>query len=139
MIEFGSNLGEVPVERKVMKAIFLFLLTLTLATPSVFALAGQLNEPGVALPEHHPEAARKRIMAALNRADCKFLGGNFLNAFTTLRYAGDTKALNRFLDDLANCPGVTLSVSFVKSLPEAGDWQVQHEARSKSKGLPVRF
>ncbi len=93
-----------------------------------FALYGELKEPGVALSEDLPEAARKRITAALHRTDCRFLGGNFLNSFTTLRYAGETKALNMFLDALANCPGVTLSVSFVKSLPEAGDWHVHHEA-----------
>lgn len=95
------------------------------------ALMGELKEPGVAHAAGHPEAAQKQVRAALTRADCKFLGGRFLNSHTSLLYAGDTKALNQFLDALAKCPGVALHVSFVATDPIPGepcDWHVGHDA-----------
>lgn len=110
--------------------VFLCFVCLLAATPRAFALAGELKQPGVALPEAFPEAAQKRINAALNRKDCQFLGGNFINWFTTLRYRSDTKTLNLFLDDLAHCYGVIVSVSFVKALPTEGDWHVHHDAQA---------
>jgi hypothetical protein len=104
---------------------------LIITSPNTFALAGELKEPGVAHAAGYPEAAQKQVRAALTRADCKFLGGRFLNSHTSLLYAGDTKALNQFLDALAKCPGVTLHVSFVATDPIPGepcDWHVGHDA-----------
>lgn len=51
------------------------------------------------------------------------------NGKTTLRYSGDTTSLNRMTGLLAECPGVTVEVSF-KKLDEACDWQIIHEIRS---------
>ena len=94
-----------------------------------FALAGELKEPGLAFPEGFSESARTNIMASLRRPDCKFLGGQFINLFTSLRYAGDTLALNLFLDGLVKCPGVALSVRFQKDpMPDDCDWLVSHVA-----------
>lgn len=95
--------------------------------PQVFARAGELTTPGFPIPSTCSEAARERIAAILRRPDFKFLGGNFVNRFTTHCYARDTTALNLYLDELAHCPGVALSVSFVKSLTQAGDWLVHHD------------
>ncbi|MEQ2007151.1 MAG: hypothetical protein ABMA26_10155 [Limisphaerales bacterium] len=95
------------------------------------ALMGELKEPAVAHAQGYPETAQNQVRAALTRADCKFLGGRFLNSHTSLLYAGDTKALNQFLDALAKCPGVTLHVSFVATDPipgESCDWHVGHDA-----------
>jgi len=64
----------------------------------------------------------------LNRKDCKFIGGMFINSFTTMYYKSDAKALNLFLDDLAHVPSAVLHVSFVKTLPEPGTRAVHHEA-----------
>lgn len=91
------------------------------------ALAGDLKRPSVSLPAEYPDANRRKIMAALNRKDVKFLGGRFINWFTTMWYDSDTKALNLFLDDLAHVPGVVLHVSFGKSI-HPGAWSVRHEA-----------
>ena len=105
------------------------------------ALMGELKEPGVALPQDYPKAAREQVMAALKRLDCKFLKGNFLNSHTSLLYAGDTKALNLLLDALAQCPGVTVHVSFVVD-PAAGqpcDWQVLHDAQQNSFHIRVNL
>jgi len=93
-------------------------------------LAGDLKEPGVAFAQDYPDVARQQVMAALNRPDCKFLKGHFINSFTSLCYAGETKTLNLLLADLAKCPGVTLHVSFTTE-PIAGegcDWVVSHDS-----------
>lgn len=93
------------------------------------ALAGEVKHPGVALSQKLPETVRKKISAALNRKDCKFLGGAFINSFTTLWYTSDTRALNLFLDDLKHIPQVLLHVSFVKELSrEDAAWSVHHQA-----------
>lgn len=110
----------------------LVVAALVVTSTNAFALAGELKEPGVAFSQGYPEAARQQVMAALNRPDCKFLKGNFISWHTSLLYAGETKALNLFLDDLAKCPGVTLHVSFATD-PIPGqpcDWVVAHDAHS---------
>ena len=134
MFEFGSNWGEVPVEWKPMKTILLLALTLFLGAPRAFALAGQLDQPGVALPADYPKIAQEQVAAALKWPDCRFLKGHFINWHTSLLYAGDTKALNLLLDALAKCPGVTLHVSFVADpIPgEPCDWVVAHDALANS-------
>ena len=97
---------------------------------NVFALMAELKEPGVAHTTDYPKAAQEQVAAALKRPDYKFLKGHFINWHTSLLYAGDTKALNLFLDALAKCPGVTLHVSFVSDpIPgEPCDWHVSHMA-----------
>ncbi|MFM1558742.1 MAG: hypothetical protein ACKJSK_05475 [Roseibacillus sp.] len=46
---------------------------------------------------------------------------------TSLRYQGNTGALNRFLSGLANCLDVTMQVSFTGELDQDTDWRVFHE------------
>ncbi|HTE18190.1 MAG TPA: hypothetical protein VK689_07390, partial [Armatimonadota bacterium] len=101
-------------------------LLLSFATPA-YALYGKLTTPSVAFAKGYPAASQAQVMAALKRPDSKFLGGHFLNAWTSLRYGGNTRALNLFLDDLVKCPGVTVHVGF-KQLPDDTDWRVGHMA-----------
>ena len=117
----------------------LFFAFLLATAADVRALAGDLKEPGVALPQDYPKASQDQVMAALKRPDCKFLGGRFINWHTSLNYAGDTKALNQFLDALAKCPGVTLHVTFVADpmLHEGSDWHVSHDAHENSFNVRV--
>lgn len=115
---------------KTFLAPLLSAVLLATATDAL-GLAGELKEPGVAHAQGYPQAAQDQVRAALTRADCTFLGGRFLNSHTSLLYAGDTKALNSFLDALAKCPGATLHVSFVATDPIPGepcDWHVGHDA-----------
>jgi hypothetical protein len=93
----------------------------------LFAEAGTLDSPGVAFSADYPKDAQEQVMAALTRKDCKFLGGQFVNWFTSLRYGGDTKALNLFMGGLVKCPGATVHVSF-KKLDDDCDWGVSHNA-----------
>jgi hypothetical protein len=104
----------------------------------VFALAGTLDSPGVAFSGDYPKKARDQVMAALTRKDCKFLGGEFVNWFTTLRYAGDTKALNLFLGDLVKCPGAAVHVGF-KKLDDDCAWRVSHDAHGNRFQIEVNL
>jgi hypothetical protein len=98
-------------------------------TTRAFARAGDLREPRVAFPVGFSESARTNILASLRRPGCKFLGGHYVNSSTTLRYAGDTQALNLFLEGLSECPGVTLGVRFAPDgAPGDCDWLVSHLA-----------
>ena len=108
---------------------------------NVFALMAELKEPGVAHTTDYPKAAQEQVAAALKRPDYKFLKGHFINWHTSLLYAGDTKALNLFLDALAKCPGVTLHVSFVSDpIPgEPCDWNVAHDALANSFNVRVNL
>jgi hypothetical protein len=54
------------------------LAVLLAYTAPVFALAGTLDSPGVAFSGDYPKDARDKVMAALTRKDCKFLGGEFV-------------------------------------------------------------
>src|SRR5947208_3543515 len=88
--------------------LFVFALT-----TRALALANfDLKEPQLAFPADFPESDRTNIMASLNRPDCKFVGGSFINSFTSLKYSGDTRGLNLFLEGLVKCPGAVLSVRF---------------------------
>lgn len=111
-------------------AIHVFCLSLVFGlTVQAFALMAKLTQPDLAFPVGFSETVRTNIMAALRRDDCKFVGGHFINSFTSLRYDGETKALNLFLDGLAKCPGVALAVRFhSEAAPESGDWVVAHNA-----------
>jgi hypothetical protein len=97
-----------------------------LATP-VGAAYGELKSPSVGFPESTPEVTKVAVQKALARKDCTFLGGHWLNSFTSLRYRGNTLAANLFLDQLAKCPGVTVSVRFRKQ-GDDWDWRVSHMA-----------
>jgi hypothetical protein len=110
----------------------LVVAALVVTSTNAFALAGELKEPGVSHAQGYPQAAQEQVRAALQRPDCKFLKGSFINWHTSLLYAGETKSLNQFLDALAKCPGVTLHVSFVADpIPgEPCDWVVAHDAHA---------
>lgn len=120
-----------------MKPILLRLVCLFLAlglATHAFALAGELKDPGLAFPKDFPESARTNLTAALTRPDCTFLGGFFLNSFTSLKYRGETIPLNLFLEGLAKCPGVTLSIRFqTESVPADCDWMLAHNADEPGK------
>lgn len=119
----------------------LFCAALLATVTDALGLAGDLTEPGVAFSQSYPDGARQQVMAALQRSDCKFLKGRFINWHTTLFYAGETKALNLFLADLAKCPGVTLSVSFTAD-PVAGepcDWAISHDSMTNRFAVRVNL
>ena len=110
--------------------LFVFALT----THALAAARFDLKEPELAFPKGFPESARTNILAALRRSDCKFIGGSFINSFTSLKYGGNTLALNLFLKGLVKCRGVVLSVRFhTDRAPEDCDWTVAHMASNPAE------
>jgi hypothetical protein len=112
------------------KSWMLYLCAILLALDSNFqvhAMAGDLNHPSIALPADAPQKFREQIMAILNDKDCKFLGGHFINANTTLQYGGSAEALSRMLAQLAECDGIRVQVTFVKK-PGGEVWTLNHNA-----------
>jgi hypothetical protein len=104
------------------------------------AMAGKLNSPSLAFPKDYPETNRVKIIAALQPADGKFLGGDFLNWTTQLRYGGNTTNLNSFLDRLTKCPEVVISISFSHDFTDVlgddsavADWSVSHSASDPNR------
>ena len=91
------------------------------------ALLIKLDRPSVAFAQGYPKESVEKVLAVLNRKDCTFVDGMGINSFTTIHYRSSTVALNQFLEELAACPGVTLSVS-LKKLPQEYDWRLSHEA-----------
>ena len=70
------------------------VLVFSLAAP-VSAAEGELTTPGVPFARDYPPEAREKVNAALARSKgATFRGGHFLNSWTSLRYSGDTLALN---------------------------------------------
>ncbi|MCD6050656.1 MAG: hypothetical protein K0Q55_2059 [Verrucomicrobia bacterium] len=109
------------------------LLTLALAT-NAFALAGNLDTPGLAFPKDFPETVRTSMTDALTHTNCTFLGGRFVNSYTSLNYRGETVALNLFMEGLVKSPGTILSVRFqTASVPSDRDWMVTHDADAPHK------
>lgn len=108
-------------------------------TASSLADMGELTEPSLAFPADFPAAARTKALAVLLRPDCEFRGCTWLNAWSFLNYGGETLALNRFLEGLAQCPGISLSISFHKfSDAEKLDWSLEHYARLFPDKVVVR-
>ncbi|GDY19267.1 hypothetical protein LBMAG56_06120 [Verrucomicrobiota bacterium] len=117
----------------------LFCALLLATAAESFALIFELDRPGLAFPKDFPTATRTNLMAVLQRTDCTFLGGNGFNSDTHLKYGGDTQALNRFLDALTKCPGLTLSIRFYRyDETEKLDWAVDHSAWREPNSLCVR-
>ncbi|MCP5520725.1 MAG: hypothetical protein H7A46_04185 [Verrucomicrobiales bacterium] len=123
---------------KVHLALALSAFLAATSVPQVRALAGDLDRPGLAFPEGFSPDLRERIMSVLTAAPETYAGGHFVNALTTLRYAGDTAALNRFLAGLAGCPGMRLQVGFAAE-PEAPAWTVIHNAWGDATLVHVRI
>ena len=112
-----------------MKATIISLCVLFALTCRSFGLAGDLTKPALAFPKGFPESAQTNILSAIQRTDSKFIGGNFLNSSTTLKYGGDTRALNLFLEGLVKCPGVILSMRFdTESDSDDCHWLLTHSA-----------
>lgn len=73
-------------------------------------------------------------MRILSEGPSEFRGGSFVNARTTLRYAGDAHSLNRFLAGLAACPGLPLTFLFKTARGDLGILQIHGITRDPRGG-----
>ena len=111
---------------KMKTALLLILLTGSLM-PMAFGLARDLDKPSLAFS---PDSSlREKVMRVIAAEQFKFLHGRLINASTKLEYAGDSAALNAFLDQLAKCEGARVAVSFSAEKSES-DWTLDHNAWS---------
>jgi hypothetical protein len=114
-------------------------VTATICLPGLAsALYIELSKQGVAFMQGYPTDAQAKVMSALTRPELKFLGGFGLNSHTTLRYRSDTPGLNRLLADLANCPGVSMQVKFVR-IDDECDVRVNHLAQNNNFQVDVNL
>ena len=119
-------------------------LGLFLSEYRVEALAGNLDIPSLGFPSEMKETTREQIMAAIVDKSYQFIDGHFVNAFTTLRYGGEMKGLNRFLEKLAECEGMKVVITYSKSLsnridpsinPTCGELPSMSGHKSLDKGV----
>ena len=107
-----------------------------------FAIAEyhELKEPRLSVKDYS-EADYKALRAVLERSDCKFLGGGELNSASSLRYGGDTTALNKFIAALSLCPNVTVHVNFYRPRTPGVecDWMVTQMAPSSELVVRVNL
>jgi hypothetical protein len=91
------------------------------ALPEAHSEMGELKTPRL-IVKGQPETD-KALQKILLRPDAKYLHGHWVNFWTSLRYGGDTTALNLFVEELSRCPGLTVSISFQK-LENDASWLV---------------
>ena len=76
----------------------------------------------------YPKTAFGQLESALKADGCKFISGHWINGNIKLQFAGEADGLNEMLKRLANCPAVSLKVSFENS-DGPQDWKVDFAAR----------
>ena len=123
--------------RRIVLIALIALCALSIST-SLRGAMGELEKPHISLSIDYPKADQEKLQAVLNRTDCKYLGGAWLNRSTALRYGGDTIALNKFIEALSLCPNLKVHVNFFHGKNSAqSDWMVTHMAPSNE--LVVRI
>ena len=132
MLQFMKNLQSVVV-------IALIAILFSSATPRfALAIAGGLSSPAeIAHNDKYPANAQKKLVAALQRKDCKFVGGSWVNFTSALHYEGDARALSLFIGDLVHCPGITVTVTF-KTLGTE-DWIAVHDSHENSLQIQINL
>jgi hypothetical protein len=120
-------------------ALVCAFIALSAISSLAWAALGTLDAPSLGTSKNFSEATYQKVKVVLERKDCKYLGGGWLNANTSLRYGGDTTALNKFVEALSLCPDVKVHVNFFRPSPGGVecDWMVTHDAHTNE--LVVRI
>jgi hypothetical protein len=121
------------------KLLFVFCgwLAFASAVVRVYALAGDLDHPSLALPANAPAELHGQLMRILDDKDAKFLRGHFVNAHTTLEYGGSTAALNQMLSKLSRCEGVRVTLRFTRTVGGAA-WTLDHNAWGDARSVNIQ-
>jgi broad specificity polyphosphatase/5'/3'-nucleotidase SurE len=124
--------------RSVLLTVAITVLVM-MSTTVAFAMRGKIdNAAGIAFSSSYPEHARKQVQAALQNKGCKSIDGSFINAVSTLNFGGDTPSINELLEELAECPGTRLAVSF-KKIEHECDWRLIHDAHTNRFHITVNL
>jgi hypothetical protein len=94
-----------------------FAITFLSLLPGARAALGEIETPKLLVSDH--PATQAALDKVLQRPDGKYLKGHWLNSWSSLQYGGDTTALNMMVADLAQCPGLSVSLTFQKLNNEA--------------------
>lgn len=113
-----------------------------------FALWVAVSKPDeIAYSLRAPEKVKRQVAEALTLKECEFIDGGWCNGTTIINFCGDTAALNAMAARLAECPEMTVEVSFKRydrdsngkqphkkqnPLERASDWRLVHESRTDS-------
>jgi len=101
-----------------------------IATHSVFGIHVTLGSPrGIPYMSTYPRAGVLQVYSALTTEECNFVKGHAFNSCAQMQFTGDTDAMNLMLKRLADCPEVSVAVSF-RALDQPSDWVVDYECRS---------
>lgn len=94
-----------------------------------------------------PERVKRQVAEALTLKECEFINGGWCNGTTTINFCGDTAAINAMMARLAECPEMTVEVSFKRHdkdsqgknsrknenlLDRASDWRLVHDSKTNS-------
>lgn len=124
---------------KTFATVLLVALILNLCGSRVYALAGPLDRPGISIPDG--DAVVMKLHEVLSDDSREFVGGHFVNWFSTLTFAGNTEDINKLLDELSKIEGLTMSIRFQSDRglyeqafpsnephdPHPFDYQIKHE------------
>ena len=110
------------------------LASILLATsPWLPGAMGELDTPNIPFGDGGLNPTPSEVNLVLRDNEYDYVGGHWLNSWTSLRYCGDTKVLNSFLAALAHCPGIVSSIDLRGTNHPAHldcDWHVGHLANS---------
>lgn len=110
----------------VLRSTFMLVVVLFhLCASRAFGLAGDLDRPSLSFPTGFESA--QAMLSVISDKQFAFKGGKFINAGSTLDYAGNADSLNGFLSRLAACKGAKVSVSFSENDAD-WSWRLQHHA-----------
>ena len=104
--------------------------------PVARAAMGEIKTP-MLLVKDQPET-QAALEKALRRPDAKYLQGHWLNSWSSLQYGGDTTALNLMIADLAQCPGLSVAVTFQK-LNNDASWIVGQNGNAPKVQVTVNL
>ncbi|TWU44714.1 hypothetical protein Poly51_59830 [Rubripirellula tenax] len=76
----------------------------------------------------YPKYAREQVRAAFQTENCGFIDGTTNMSSATVRFAGNTAALNMQLLSLSTCPTATLSVAF-EEMEHSCDWRIVYSVK----------
>lgn len=109
-----------------------FFLTLSFAsvsTQKAFALSGKLESAGSLMLS--VKVPRDKVRSVLERSDCDYISGSFVNAKSTLHYNGGEAAVLAMAKELSQIEGMKVHFSFTQS-DQASDWHLIHDSRQST-------
>ncbi|TWT79502.1 hypothetical protein CA13_09040 [Planctomycetes bacterium CA13] len=124
------------------RALFIAIVTASLLTVTANSAFGILVQIGsdcrIPFTLGYPKHAVIQVVAALKSDNYRLVDGQSNMRVSTLRFRGDTTAINDMLKKLADCPVATVAVSF-RAIDHTCDWQIDHSVRSNTFAVIVNL